>query len=148
MSTNTPTVQTVLGPADPSQLGIVSMEDYLFFDGVSEGAFYRSQISSHPYPIHVQDPVTLHNVGMLYRNYVLSEDATRPAEAAVLEREIHEFQHAGGGTLLDPGYIRGLRHSYRRLHRLLCGPELARPMAYIQRLRSPRQISAGTNKRD
>lgn len=101
---------TVCGPVAPEALGMTSMCDHIFYDGMGwysgMGAKWEAgagKRTAHPLPIQNGDKVALENVGMLHRNTFLAQDATRQDDEAAMARELALFRQGGGGAILDAG---------------------------------------------
>ena len=97
---------TVSGPVEPDSLGITSMFDYLFYDGSAECLSLRKTLppactDGKYFPMGIDEPVSLENVGILQRNALLSTDAWIQTDEKVLAEELRLFKQAGGGALLS-----------------------------------------------
>lgn len=97
---------TVSGLAEPDSLGVTSMFDYLFYDGSAECRSLQKTLlpvltEGKYFPMNIDEPVSLENVGILQRNAFLSADAWMQTDENVLAGELRLFKRAGGGAILS-----------------------------------------------
>ena len=69
-------IMTVLGPIAPEELGFTSMHEHILYDGQCFRRRFGNLIPPDP-PVKLDDPVTLHNLGMLKHGFIMSDDAIR-----------------------------------------------------------------------
>ena len=94
-------IMTVLGPIDPTTLGFTSMHDHIMFDGGPLVKKHRLNMPEHRFPIRMEDPVSLENVGILHRNIFLAVDAHNQDGEEALTGEVADFYQAGGRAILE-----------------------------------------------
>jgi len=106
---------TVLGPIEPSQLGITLVHEHLLIDEVPAAFELPAQASQR---ILARQPVSLELLGWLRTNGSISnEDNLRLDDEEVMAEEILRFKYAGGRTIVDATSI-GLGRDPEGLRRL------------------------------
>lgn len=135
-------IRTVLGDVAPEKWGVTSMEDYIFYDGSVEGDRLRAALPEYPFPVEAEDLISLENVGMLHRNYVLSRDAVSQTEPEVLLEEVLEFRRVGGQAILDLAGI-GVRTDPEQVRRISreTGVQIVAATGYHTRESWPAQLA-------
>ena len=91
------TVQTVLGPVAPGDLGLTQTHEHLLIDmrlyhWVPEEATRRSWVDA---------PLTMDRLGFVARNQNVSQDETTLLDERAAVSELTKFALAGGGTIVD-----------------------------------------------
>jgi phosphotriesterase-related protein len=107
------TVETVLGPVAPGDLGITLPHEHLLCD---LGPRFVAPATDEGREI-ADEPVSLANLAWVRRNYLSSRDNIVLDDEAVAIEEAALFKSAGGGTIVDVGSI-GIRpdpHALRRI---------------------------------
>ncbi|MEX1263893.1 MAG: phosphotriesterase-related protein [Actinomycetota bacterium] len=97
MQPTTGTVQTVLGPMAPEDLGVVMTHEHVFA---------RFHVWSCPPETVVEEalwnaPVTLENVGKVRRRTWSNDENLRIDDVDIAVREIQLYAAAGGGTIVE-----------------------------------------------
>jgi phosphotriesterase-related protein len=108
-----PSVQTVLGPVDPGDLGITIPHEHLLID---LGPRFIEPETEEGRAL-ARQPVALGNLSWVRRNYLSSLDNIRLTDEAVAIDEAALFKRAGGGTVVDAGSI-GIRPDPSALQRI------------------------------
>ena len=90
MSTSSGKVQTVTGPIDPSELGVVHPHEHLFVNLV---------------PPNLRDlkgePIRMEDLGELRRNWLSNPENLSLVDEETSIDEMRRFKESGGGTLVD-----------------------------------------------
>ena len=107
------TVQTVLGPVSPGELGITLPHEHLLVD--LEARFVEP--TTEEGRRLAGEPVSLANLAWVRRNYLSNRDNIVLDDEAVAIEEAALFKAAGGGTIVDAGSI-GIRPDPLALHRI------------------------------
>lgn len=96
------TIQTVLGPIAPSELGVTSIHEHIlnFVDHVA----YVPVDSNEGRAIGEQ-PVALENLWFVRHNWTANRDNLRITDETVMTREVARFAGAGGSTIVDPTVV-------------------------------------------
>src|SRR4051794_34944902 len=104
MTARSGTVETVLGPVAPGDLGITLPHEHLLCD---LGPRFVAPATAEGRSI-ADEPVSLANLAWVRRNYLSSRDNIVLDDEAVAIEEAGLFKAAGGGTIVDVGSI-GIR---------------------------------------
>ena len=96
------TIQTVLGPITPAELGVTSIHEHIlnFVDHVA----YTPHDSDEGREMGEQ-PVSLENLWYVRHNWTGVRDNLRLTDEDVMVREVARFVAAGGSTIVDPTNI-------------------------------------------
>ena len=90
-------VQTVLGPVDPSTLGMTSTHEHVFIDFVCMYAPPAEAGSKH----RGEEKVALENLGWVRYDPFRNKDNLELLDEKMAIYEIGLFKAAGGGTIVD-----------------------------------------------
>lgn len=93
-------IRTVLGEIKPDELGFTSMHEHILFDGSvyfnrTKGKFPEDNL------VKPEDPVSLENIGLIQRNFTLTEDACSMFDEELMTAEMQEFNDSGGQAMVD-----------------------------------------------
>lgn len=102
-------IMTVLGEIKPDELGLTSMHEHIL---MKSGANIRDSYEKYiPDYIKVanDEPVTLENIGILRRNFILNRDGLSLDDEELMAAEVMDFKESGGSALLELSAI-GLRY--------------------------------------
>jgi phosphotriesterase-related protein len=113
MTSRNGTVQTVLGPVAPADLGITLPHEHLLCD---LGPRFVEPATDEGRAL-ADEPVSLANLAWVRRNYLSSHDNIVLDDEAVAIGEASLFKAAGGGTIVDAGSI-GIRPDPLALRRI------------------------------
>lgn len=112
-----PKIMTVLGEIKPEELGFTSMHEHIMMEGGRPvRSRYESQIPKS-IKVKIDDPVSLDNIGLLKRNFILSWDALSLDDEEAMTGEVSDFKDAGGSALLELSAI-GLRCNVPAIKRI------------------------------
>jgi phosphotriesterase-related protein len=92
------TVNTVLGPISPEQLGVTLMHEHLLLDATP---WFREPEAASLRPVAHQ-PVSIEVLGMLRNDPFMSRDNCELFDEATAIEEVRRFRLAGGDTVVDP----------------------------------------------
>jgi phosphotriesterase-related protein len=92
------TVNTVLGPIPPEQLGVTLMHEHLLLDATP---WFREPEAASLRPVAYQ-PVSLEVLGLLRNDPFMSRDNCELFDEATAIEEVRRFRLAGGDTVVDP----------------------------------------------
>jgi phosphotriesterase-related protein len=109
-------VMTVLGPIDPGQLGLTSMHEHIMCDGSVARVGFEDRLP-RDVPVSVDDKVSLENVGLLRRNFVLTWDGLKIDDEPAVTQEVAEFKASGGRAMLEMS-VPGLRLDVAAIQRI------------------------------
>ena len=109
-------VMTVLGPIDPSELGLTSMHEHIMCDGSAARLGFEDRLP-RDLPVRVDDKVSLENVGLLRRNFILTWDGLRIDDETTVTQEVMDFKASGGRTILEMS-VPGLRLDVPAIQRI------------------------------
>lgn len=89
-------IRTVCGDVQPTEVGVTSMHEHLYFDGWTK---YYNNIGEHDSSCF--EPMTLANYGLIRRNPgALSENLILKDED-LITREVKRFKNAGGSLIVN-----------------------------------------------
>jgi phosphotriesterase-related protein len=92
------TVNTVLGPISPEQLGVTLMHEHLLLDATP---WFREPEAASLRPVAYQ-PVSIEVLGLLRNDPFMSRDNCELFDEATAIEEVRRFRLAGGDTVVDP----------------------------------------------
>ena len=92
------TVNTVLGPIAPEQLGVTLMHEHLLLDATP---WFREPEAASLRPVAYQ-PVSIEVLGLLHNDPFMSRDNCELFDEATAIEEVRRFRLAGGDTVVDP----------------------------------------------
>ena len=92
------TVNTVLGPIAPEQLGVTLMHEHLLLDATP---WFREPEAASLRPVAYQ-PVSIEALGLLRNDPFMSRDNCELFDEATAIEEVRRFRLAGGHTVVDP----------------------------------------------
>ena len=93
-------IVTVLGTIASDELGFTSMHEHIMCDGSVARYGYESRLPTD-LPVKEDDPVSLENIGLLRRNFILSRDGLRLDNEDVVTAEVADFKASGGGAIVE-----------------------------------------------
>ena len=91
------TIETVLGPIDASQLGVVAPHEHFFIDTTFEAQTPAGEEEKALF----DSPVSIHNIDVLRRNPFLVKDNMVLDDLDTIVYEVNRFKKAGGTTIVD-----------------------------------------------
>jgi phosphotriesterase-related protein len=112
-------IMTVLGPIEVDGLGFTSMHEHVLYDGSVYFERFRRGGGTVPehVPVKVDDAVSLENIGLHQRNFILSRDACSMTDEAWMTAEVQEFNDSGGDAMIDQSAV-GLRNNLPAIQRI------------------------------
>jgi len=109
-------IVTVLGTVASDVLGFTSMHEHIMCDGSVARHGYESNLPKD-LPVNSDDPVSLENIGLLKRDFILTKDALRIDDEDVVTAEVADFKASGGGAMLEMS-VPGLRLNLPAIQRI------------------------------
>jgi len=91
------TIETVLGPVDRSQLGVIAPHEHLFIDLTFEAITPATEEARALF----ETPVGIGNIDVLRRNPFLVKDNMVLEDFDTAVYEMRRFKKAGGTTIVD-----------------------------------------------
>ncbi|MBE7001948.1 MAG: hypothetical protein E7421_04530 [Ruminococcaceae bacterium] len=91
------TIETVLGPIDASQLGVIAPHEHFFIDTTFEAQTPQDEEALALF----ESDVSIHNVDVLRRNPFLVRDNMVLEDLDTAVYEVNRFKKAGGTTIVD-----------------------------------------------
>ena len=91
------TIQTVLGPMDSSQLGVIAPHEHFFIDTTFEAQTPKDEEALALFG----SKVSIHNIDVLRRNPFLVKDNMVLEDLDTAVYEVSRFKKAGGDTIVD-----------------------------------------------
>jgi phosphotriesterase-related protein len=107
------TVNTVLGPIAPEQLGVTLMHEHLLLDATP---WFREPEAASLRMVAYQ-PVSIEVLGLLHNDPFMSRDNCELFDEETAIEEVRRFRLAGGKTVVDPT-CRGIGRDPRALQRI------------------------------
>ena len=107
------TVNTVLGPITPEELGVTLMHEHLLLDATPW--FREPEAASLRAVAH--QPVSIEVLGLLRHDPFMCRDNCELLDEATATEEVRRFRLAGGETVVDPT-CRGIGRDPRALKRI------------------------------
>ena len=107
------TVNTVLGPIAPEQLGVTLMHEHLLLDATP---WFREPEAASLRAVAYQ-PVSIEVLGLLRNDPFMCRDNCELLDEATATEEVRRFRLAGGDTVVDPT-CRGIGRDPRALQRI------------------------------
>ena len=107
------TIETVLGPIAPEELGVALMHEHLLLDATpwfQEPAEASRRIAAH-------QPVSIEILGQLRNDPFMNRDNCELFDEALAIEEVKRFRHAGGQSVIDPT-CRGIGRDPMALQRI------------------------------
>ena len=90
-------VQTVLGPAHPSELGSTTTHEHLYIDF----SFMYRPAQDSPSPELADAPITMENLGWIRRNYYSNRSNLQLMDLNTMIGEVRRYSEVGGGAIVD-----------------------------------------------
>ena len=90
-------VQTVLGPAHPSELGATTTHEHLYNDF----SFMYRPAQDSPSQQLADAPITLENLGWIRRNYYSNRSNLQLMDLDTTIGEVRKYSEVGGGAIVD-----------------------------------------------
>jgi phosphotriesterase-related protein len=98
-------IMTVLGPIDPSEIGITHMHEHMIIDflSVSEEAqqSHAKGFAEGGKTINWEDPISLSNYYAVRRNPFLLKEAMQLVDVDLITSAVREFKEAGGSCIVE-----------------------------------------------
>jgi phosphotriesterase-related protein len=109
-------VMTVLGPIPAEELGFTSMHEHILLNGSVFRQVYGEALAKGA-SIGPDEPVSLENIGLLRRNFFLTNDNTIIEDEELMAAEVAEFKASGGSAMVDmsPPGLRSNLEGIRRI---------------------------------
>ena len=107
------TIETVLGPVDASQLGLIAPHEHFFIDTTFEAITPTAEEAKALF----DSPVSISNIDVLRRNPFLVRDNMVLEDLNTAVYELQRFRKAGGTTVVDLTNI-GIRRDLSKLREL------------------------------
>ncbi len=109
-------VMTVLGPIPTEELGFTSMHEHILLNGSVFRQVYGGALAKDA-SIDPDEPVSLENIGLLRRNFFLTNDNTIIDDEELMAAEVADFKASGGSAMIDMSPP-GLRSSIDGIRRI------------------------------
>ena len=98
-------IMTVLGPIDPSEIGVTHMHEHMIIDflSVSEEAqqSHAKGFAEGGKTINWEDPISLSNYYAVRRNPFLLKEAMQLVDVDLITSAVREFKEAGGSCIVE-----------------------------------------------
>lgn len=104
------TIETVLGPIDASQLGVVAPHEHFFIDTTFEAQTPQDDEALALF----ESDVSIHNIDVLRRNPFLVRDNMVLEDLDTAVYEVNRFKKAGGTTIVDLTNI-GIKRDLKKI---------------------------------
>ena len=106
-------IETVLGPIEEKQLGVIAPHEHFFIDTT-----FEAQVPSTPEELELfNSPVSIRNIDVLRRNPFLVKDNMVLEDLDTIVYEVSRFKKAGGDTIVDLTNI-GIKRDLKKIRQV------------------------------